>query len=213
MKTASVLLAFLILFSISYSKDLIITKSGEKIRCKIEKDDSLSYYYSIPSRKHKDQKLDIRKSEVDSIAYNYEASSSGKVSRDTTASVLVGITFHRDQNRFLGAFVEFHVVDYLSAHVMGGPLGVGFGLNFHLKPDIAGPCVNFEYLYQDFNDPGSTNIIASFIYRIPYYVQFQGGVSFWMGTWHGGSIAMYNGVIDEPNKVSLLLGVGFYYPF
>ncbi|NJO69042.1 MAG: hypothetical protein HC830_06910 [Bacteroidetes bacterium] len=66
MKTFISLTVLLFLFSLAYSQDIIVKKNGEKLNCKIQKEDSTKVYISI-LKYGKPVQTHISKNEIDTV--------------------------------------------------------------------------------------------------------------------------------------------------
>jgi hypothetical protein len=213
MKLTYLILAFMLTSTLAFSGDLIIKKSGERIHCVIQKEDSSSVEYTIPRSKHKSIKHKISKTEIDSIGRNYYTSKTyDKNDFEERPSVILGLNYHSEYVRFLGLSLEFPIADYFGAHIVGSPLGVGVGFDFHLSPGIRSSGFNFSYMYQDFGYYNNSCFIGSFTLRSMHYIQLKAGGAYHMSR-GSGSYGIFNIEFQQKPAVSLLLGAGIYYPF
>lgn len=69
MKTFSLLICLLWACTFATAQDVIVKKNGKEVKCKITREDSLSYYIVIPKSNNEGYKTYINKSDVQSVMH------------------------------------------------------------------------------------------------------------------------------------------------
>ena len=108
----------------------------------------------------------------------------------------------------IGADLEFLLTSRIGFQVGVGIIGLGTGLNYHLKPWIKSSFFSFQYLNQGIGETFAQNIVGlTYVYRSKKWFTFQAGV--------GAPLNKGPALPDdyEQPPVMFLYSIGAYIPF
>ncbi|MGE5478900.1 MAG: hypothetical protein ACM3U1_00575 [Chloroflexota bacterium] len=190
MRLVFALLAFFIFSFFAYSQDMVIKNSGERILCKIEKEDSLNIYITITKKGREPLSAVISKSDIKVFEYDYEPPAQ-LVTVDGVQPVyqptyrqygsLVSIGILHGGGSLIGADIELPVGDNYGLQAGAGYLGFGAAFNYHFKPTIRSSCISLQYLHQGIrglDDYLLECVGPSYIYRADSWFTCQVGLAY-----------------------------------
>jgi hypothetical protein len=199
----------LLMPSLLAAQDLIIKNDGEKILCKISKEDSINLYFRINWNDHPLNTF-IKRDEVKSYSYDYnkwkqELRDSIKINQKYSSCATFG--YLQGGGSLVGYDVELLLGDKFGFQLGVGFIGFGAGINYHFKPDIRSSFISLQYWHQGIENYFIQSLIGPcFVFREKKLFTAQIGLGF----------ALEKGPAWPSSKtqppVMLTYSIGFYLP-
>ncbi|MGE5480297.1 MAG: hypothetical protein ACM3U1_07690 [Chloroflexota bacterium] len=131
-----------------YMRDLVQKKSQERIRCTIEKDDSLNLYVNVKKIGGGDNSFSIPKADVYFYEYDYFQVDTSVASLTLNAeekapNAIMTIGFLQAGGLF-GADMEIALADHLGLQVGLGLVGADVSLNYHFGKSLNSSSIGLE---------------------------------------------------------------------
>ncbi|MCL2683518.1 MAG: hypothetical protein FWE63_08610 [Bacteroidales bacterium] len=112
----------------------------------------------------------------------------------------------------IGADLEFLVSKQVGLQLGAGLGSMGFGVNYHFKPNIRSSFVSIQYLHQGFGDNHYASYLGPmFTFRARKIFQFGIGFGTILSTGPGWERA-WRGKDEPSTSVALLYNIGMYFP-
>lgn len=191
----------------AYSQDLIITHSGQRIKCNITGEDSSRYYITIIEHNN-NLDTSIKKSSVKNIQYG--AVPDNYFTNAMTSDYLNCGTFGVLQGGggLVGMDLEFKVSDRVALQAGAGLVSFGGGINFHFRPTLRSSFIALQYWHQGVGESFTQSLVGpSLVYRGPRWLTAQIGIGF---TLDNGPAWPED---QEIMPAILTYAIGAYFPF
>jgi len=173
---------FLLLISISINaQDLIILHDGQKIRCKITKNDSINLYFKtneynglVENYINKDK---VKKYYFDYFLMKKDLKESINMNQNYKYCASIGILM--GGGSLVGVDLEYYVENRLGMQIGAGIFGFGGGINIHFKPNIKSSFLSLQYMHQGLNTSYTQSLFGpSFVFRGKRWFTAQMGLGF-----------------------------------
>ena len=193
-----------------FSQDLIIKSNGDKLDCKILKEDSLKLYFAFRKNGYNINTF-ISKNEIRSYSYKYRQNGnffkdSIDNKSDKKNAITIGIL--EGGGSLVGADLETLLGSQFGVQIGAGLVGFGAGLDVHLHSSIRSSFISFQYWHQGFGSSYTQSVVGpSFVYRGKKWFTFQIGFGFPVG--RGPALP----VDTKQSPVMLTYAIGAYIPF
>jgi hypothetical protein len=192
----------------TFSQDVIIKNSGEKINCKITGIDSTTVYFMM-YRNGREINTHIMKSSVRDIqygVYQYENPVQADYPTDFKNCVSIGIL--HGGGSLVGADLEFKLADRFGLQAGAGFIGFGGGLNVHFKSSIRSSFLSLQYWHQGFGESYTQSLLGpSFVFRGKKWFTAQLGLGFLL---ESGPAWPED---EDTTPVMLTYAIGVYFPW
>lgn len=199
----------LVLPAILPAQDLIISKDGNRIPCKIISEDSVRIYIAI---NYNDSPINtfIRRDEIKGYFYDYYSRKQkfqDSIEMNDPFTKCFSFGFLQGGGSLIGFDIEVLLGNIVGLQVGAGIVGYGGGLNIHLKPSVRSSCISFQYWHQGLEESYTQSLFGpSYIFRAKKIFTAQIGMGF----------ALEKGPAWPSSKtqpqVMLIYSIGIYFP-
>ncbi|MDA3891971.1 MAG: hypothetical protein PF517_09955 [Salinivirgaceae bacterium] len=164
-----------------YSQDLIIRSNGKIFECKIEKEDGVNLYFSFQQNGQKLNSI-IAKNKIQGYEYNYlvkEAREKDSIKNTINYRNSVTIGILQGGGSLIGVDFESLITKRIGLQMGLGYVGIGGGIDFHLRPTIRSSFISLQYWYQGFGESHTQSVLGPcFVYRGKKCFTFQIGTGY-----------------------------------
>ena len=208
MKKTVWIIALILLGSSAIAQDVITTKTGLQIDCRITKQDTANVYF-IFEKDGEYLDTSLKHDQILSCEYGVKKTDSNKAAHSDKAPATksnTAMTIGLGQGvSVLGISLEILTTDRIGVQAGGGLGGFDVGLNFHLRPGIRSSYLSLQYL----NTVGIAQCVGPFyVYRGKRWFTAAVGVGFILNKGiNYPTDAAYNNI-----NSSLFLSIGGYFP-
>lgn len=204
-----VFIFLLMMISVSlFSQDIINTKTGEKIPCKVTNVDSVNVYFTIV-RNNREINTFIQKPSVRDIEYGVARPLDPvQTGYGTDYGYCITIGILQGGGSLVGGDFEIKLADRFAIQAGAGLVGFGCGLNFHLKPTLRSSFLSLQYWHQGVGEGYTQSLLGpSFVFRGKKWLTGQLGLGFTLENGPGWPED------QEPIPAMFTYTIGAYFPW